>query len=140
MCKIADVIVAVLMVAAAYRDWKTKQISFGLLAFMTFLVMLFRFTVIEDSVWSTVGGIFIGIGFFVVSKCTREAIGYGDSWLILLLGIYLGGRALLEVIFVSSLLASLFSVYYCLRRGWNKKYAFPFVPFLTATYLGVVFL
>lgn len=140
MCRVADIIVAVFLIMAAYRDWKTKQVSLRLLLLMALVITVLRFMVIEDSVWATVGGMAIGMGFFAASKCTREAIGYGDSWLIFLLGIYLGGRVLLEVVFAASLFASLFSIFYCFRHGWNKKQGFPFVPFLTAAYLGVVFL
>lgn len=140
MCKIADIIVAVFLLIAAYRDWKTKQISLRLLAVMAFVIILLRFAVVSDTVWSTLAGIMVGLCFFLLSKCTGEAIGYGDSWLILLLGIHLGGKPLLEVIFAASFFASLFSILYSMVRGWSRKQTIPFVPFLSMAYLGVVFL
>ena len=138
MCKVGDVVVALFLTILAYRDWKTKQVSLGLILGMALSVIVLRITVVEVSLWTTIWGIVIGVGFFVVSKCTRQAIGYGDSWAILLLGIYLGWKELLLVIFVSSLLASLFSVVYCMIRGWNRKYTIPFIPFLAVAYYGVV--
>lgn len=140
MCRIADIAVAAFLLVAGYKDWKTKQISVLFLSFFTIAVILMRFLIVRNFVWSTAGGILIGLAFFVVSKCTREAIGYGDSWLIFILGIYLGGLAILEVVLGACFLSSLFSIFYCIRKGWNKKHTIPFVPFLAIAYTGVVLL
>ena len=35
------------------------------------------------------GGVLIGIVFWLISKYSNETIGYGDSWIISLMGIYL---------------------------------------------------
>lgn len=140
MCKIANVIVGICLLAAAYRDWKTKQISVRLLSLTALIILLLRAAVIKDTLWSTLGGIGIGLCFFVISKVTGEAIGYGDSWLILLLGIYLGGKPLLEVIFLASFAACFYVLFRSMARGWNKGQTIPFVPFLFMGYLGVIFL
>lgn len=140
MCEIDDWIIAMCLVAMGYKDWKTKTIPFWLLGLTGIFAVVFRIVVIQASIWLTTGGILIGVLFFGVSRWTREAVGYGDSWLILLLGIYLGGIKLLEVLIFASFFASVFSVLSCLRRGWNKKRSIPFVPFLAAAYLGVLFL
>ena len=110
MCEIEKAIVAVLLVAIAYRDWRTKQISCLSLVFMAILVLVLRMLFVEDTIWSTLGGIAVGISFFFISKYSRESVGYGDSWLILLLGIFLGGKMIMEVIFTASFLAALFSI------------------------------
>lgn len=140
MCKIADCIIAVILVAAGYKDWKTKQVSLRMLLLLGIAVVILRIAVVEDTAASTIGGILIGILFLGISKVTEESIGYGDSWLIVSLGIYLGGKTLLGVVLGACICASIFSLLTCLRRGWNKKYTIPFVPFLAVAYLGVVFL
>lgn len=140
MCKIAEIFVAVLLIVAAYKDWKTKRISSWLLFGMSVVILGTRLFIIEESLLSTAGGIVIGIMFFVLSKCTKESVGYGDSWLILLLGIFLGGRRVLELVLLATLLAGLFSLVRGIRHGWNRKQTIPFVPFLAAAYIGVMFL
>ena len=140
MCRIAEVLAALFLIIAGYRDWKTKRISCLLLSVMTIAIIVMRFAVVKDTIWSTLGGVAIGMFFFALSKCSKESVGYGDSWLILLLGIFLGGKTLLEVVLVATFLAGLFSLAYCIRHGWNKKQTIPFVPFLAAAYIGVVFL
>ena len=140
MCEIEHGLVAILLMAMAYRDWRTKQISCLSLVLMAALVLVLRMLFVEDTIWSTLGGIAVGISFFFISKYSRESIGYGDSWLILLLGIFIGGKMIMEVIFTASFLAALYSIGYGLARGWNRKNTIPFIPFLAAAYVGVVLL
>lgn len=140
MCGIEKALVAVLLVVMAYRDWRTKQISCLSLVLMAILVLVLRMLFVEDTIWSTLGGVAVGIAFFFISKYSRESVGYGDSWLILLLGVFVGGKMIMEVIFTASFLAALFSIGYGLVRGWNRKNTIPFIPFLAAAYVGVVLL
>ena len=140
MCEIEHGLVAVLLGIIAYRDLRTKQISCLSLVLMAVLVLVLRRIFVEDSMWSTLGGVAVGISFFFISKYSRESVGYGDSWLILLLGIFLGGKMIMELVFVASFLAALYSIGYGFIRGWNRKNTIPFIPFLTLAYLGVVLL
>ena len=140
MCKIANVIVAIFLMIAAYSDWKTKRISVVLLSVATLIIVLFRLVFIRDTLWPTLGGIVVGLSFLLISRVTKEAIGYGDSWLILLLGIFMGGKSILEVIFRSGFAAGIFGLLRGTILGWNKRQTIPFVPFLFIAYLGVVFL
>lgn len=140
MCEIVNWIIAACLTMIAAKDWKTKQISCEMLLLLGGLVIIGRVFVIRDSVPATVGGIFIGVCLFIISRFTRESIGYGDCWVITLLGIYLGGIKLLQVVLAASVGASLFYVVCFALWRWNRKRAIPFVPFLTAAYLGVMLL
>ena len=92
MCKVAEIVVSLFLMIAAYKDWRTKRISVLFLFVMSVVMLGVRFLIIEESLLSTLGGVAIGVVFFMLSKCTKESVGYGDSWLILLLGIFLGER------------------------------------------------
>lgn len=140
MREIEHGLVAVLLIAMAYRDLRTKQISCLSLVLMAILVLVLRMVFVKDTIWSTLGGAAVGISFFFISKYSRESVGYGDSWLILLLGIFLGGKMIMEVVFVASFLAAIFSIGYGLVRGWNRKNTIPFIPFLAVAYVGVLLL
>lgn len=140
MCEIGNVLVAFVLGMVAYRDWRTKQISCLSIFAMAILVLVLRIVLVEDTVWSTLGGIAIGAVFFLISKCSKESVGYGDCFLILLLGIFVGGRTLVEIVLVAMLLTGLFSIGVCMVRGWKKNHTIPFAPFLTLAYIGVVFL
>lgn len=140
MCKIVDWVMAVCMAAAGYQDWKTRQLPMWLLCLMSIVAAAARLFLIRELTWSAVGGVAVGLLFFGISKVTKEAVGYGDSWLVTILGMYLGGRRLLEVVLAATVLAGIFSLIFCVFRGWDRKRSIPFVPFLTVAYLGVVLL
>lgn len=140
MCKVAEVVVALFLAIAAYKDWRTKRISCLFLLVMSIVILGMRLFIIEESLSATLGGVAIGIVFFVLGRCTKESVGYGDSWMILLLGIFLGGKRVLETVFWAAFFAGLFSLAHCIRHGWNRKRTIPFIPFLVAAYIGVVFL
>lgn len=139
MWQLADGIMLGFLGLCAYSDFKSKEIPwFTMVLFSISTVLL----TLENGVnlGLIVGGGIIGVLFFVISKVTKEAIGYGDSWVITLLGIYLGGVKLLWLLFIASLGASAFSLFYLWKHNWKKSSSIPFVPFLVVGYLGVLFL
>lgn len=140
MCKIAEWIVLLFLVACSFSDWKRKEIPLFFLLIMSAVVVLLAICCNTESIWSLLGGVLIGILFFVISKCTKEAIGYGDSWIILLLGVDLGGFQVLQLMFVASLAAGICSLFFMWRCHWKRNVTIPFVPFLTVAYLGVMLL
>lgn len=136
MCKIVEYIVAIFLLGLAYKDWKTKRVSVWALIAITVITLMARIFWIKISFWGTLGGIAIGFLFLGLSKLSGEAIGYGDSWLILVLGIYLGGVKLLQMLFAASCLASIVSMIMCVGFRCGKKHRLPYIPFLTIAYLG----
>lgn len=79
-------------------------------------------------------GAAVGIVFLAVSKVTEEGFGYGDSLLILVLGIYLGFWNLLGVLVGAFFLSAVFSIFALTFGRVNKKTGYPFVPFLLVSY------
>lgn len=80
-------------------------------------------------------GAAVGVVFLIVSKVTNEGLGYGDSLVILVMGIYLGFWELLGVLVVAFLLSSIFAVIYLIRKKLDRRAGFPFIPFLFLAYL-----
>ena len=81
------------------------------------------------------GGIAVGALFLLVSRITREGMGYGDSWAIFILGIYLGIWKLLEALSAAFLFLGAAAVICLLIKKMSRKYKLPFVPFLAIGYL-----
>lgn len=140
MCGIVDTIISLCLVGIAYRDWKTRRISVIWLGVLSVIVSAAQIYLKQTELWSILCGTLIGFAFFMISRCTNESIGYGDSWLITILGVYLGADGLLEVMLSAGLGASLFSVWKLFQCGWNRKISIPFAPFLAAAYVGTVYL
>lgn len=78
-----------------------------------------------------VGAVFLGI-----SKITEESFGYGDSILILIMGCCIGFWDILTLLMAAFMMAAVFSLVLLIRGRFRRKDSFPFVPFLTAAYIG----
>lgn len=70
----------------------------------------------------------VAVGYEFLTK--KEGMGGGDIKLLAMLGAFLGWKAVLPIIFVSSLLGTLVGVPLMLIKGADGKLAIPFGPFL----------
>lgn len=140
MCKIGDVTVFLLLAMCSVSDWRKKTIPAVLLVILSVVVGVFALFCDTISMRLRVIGVFLGLLFLLISTVTKEAIGYGDSWLILLLGIHMGYLRVIGVIFVASMLAGIASLLFLWKYHWKRTATLPFVPFLSISYLGAILL
>ncbi|MCI9025395.1 MAG: prepilin peptidase [Dorea sp.] len=119
-------------------DLRTRRIPVVLLIVWNLQAVIYRLYQVtggrEDAALF-IGGIGVGAAFFLISRVTKEGIGYGDSWMILILGIYLGVWEILEVLAGTCLLLAAASVICLTAKRMSPSFAFPFAPFLAAGYL-----
>ncbi len=138
MCEVIKWLLFVMLGAAGVMDAKKREIPLWLLVMMSAAVGVYTLCSWNMEMGYRLAGAGLGILFLVVSKVTREAIGYGDSWVILLLGIQLGIMQALQILFAASLLAAVFAVFYLWKKNWNRNVTLPFLSFLAISYIGVI--
>ena len=85
-----------------------------------------------------IAGLLAGVGFLMVSKFTKEALGYGDSWILCITGTYLGIWKLIEMLLAAWLLLAIAAMVCLTWKKWSRKAALPLAPFLTAGYVIMV--
>lgn len=100
-------------------------------------IMAFNYYIVykEINIFLFAGGIGVGFIFLFISRATREGVGYGDSWAILILGSFLGIWDLLMVLFIAFFFLAIFAVIILNVRKMSRTYAIPFFPFLTGGYM-----
>lgn len=139
MCEIADGLVALGLAINGLYDARKREVPLYMVLGIGVMSVLLQLFCVKLALQQILYGLLIGIGFLGMSKITKEAIGYGDSLLIFFLGIYLGGKKLMEVILAASMGTCVFALLCgALLSDWKRKQSVPFIPFLTAAYLGVV--
>lgn len=138
MCTVADWSVSILLGLTGIIDWKKREIPIVLLIIISTLVLFYAICCHKVDVWYRFAGLLMGVFFFIISRVTKEAVGYADSWLILILGVHLGVLKALEVLCIASLLAAVFSVFFLWKCKWKRDVAIPFIPFLFIAYIGVI--
>ena len=111
------------------------MIPVWLLAFGGIGAMVIRM-MLQENWWMYIGGILLGLAFLLVSKITKEALGYGDSALIFILGALVGLREMLLILVIAFLGAAVFSIVVLAFKKMSRKKQFPFVPFLLGGFIG----
>lgn len=116
------------------RDIRTRQISMISVGIFAGIGLVLRMTFDFGSWYHSVAGAGLGCFLLLLAKITEEKIGYGDGWIILVTGIYLGFRYNLLLLTMSLFLSALTSVVLLMLRKVNRKSTMPFVAFIFAGY------
>lgn len=109
------------------EDIKEKTLSlrnliiFGLLGLGYFLLYT------EPDISAFFGRVFPGILLLMLARLTKESIGYGDGLVVMDLGLWIGERPTLYVLWVAASAAGIWGIVQLIRK---KKETIPFVPFL----------
>ena len=90
---------------------------------------------IGHSVRSIVGGIAIGLAMLAFSIISKEKLGKGDAYVILISGLYLGFVDLLSLLWISFVYATIAGIIIIRKYDNSTSHEIPFIPFLLAGYL-----
>ncbi|MGN1165772.1 MAG: prepilin peptidase [Lachnospiraceae bacterium] len=138
--EISRIICFCILLVLSLMDIRCREIPAVVLILGDLSAVIYQIVFQQENIVVTVGGIAVGAIFFLISKATEEGIGYGDSFGILGLGIYLGLWKLMEVLAVTFFLLASGAIFALCLNKMSRKYALPFYPFLTAGYLIWVFI
>lgn len=127
--------IGILLLAAGITDIRKRQISRRWLI----LLLLVCCAVIPlkegGGVVDAVGGLAIGLCAIGVSVATREQIGKGDGIVIAAVGIALGTRRCLLVVFTASFMMAIAAIFVLIFRKGGRQTRLPFLP---AIFVGYV--
>ena len=141
--RMVDIVVLVILTGLSVSDIRNKKVSrkvltlWGILTVFWKIVDFYQIRVFLEKMEQTnVDGICAGIGvgvlFLLASKVTEEAIGYGDSVAIMILGGYLGFWKVVGVLAAAFFTSGVCSVILAFR---GRVKTMPFFPFLTLGYI-----
>ena len=119
----------------SWIDIQKKQISLVSVGFFMAVGILYE-CVVQNKNPDVFWGLLPVAVLLGVSKLSREALGMGDALLMLVLGIYLGLEAALDVLLLALFLAAVWAGILIVVGKKGRNYAFPFVPFLLIGYVG----
>lgn len=119
--RMVDIVVLVILTGLSVSDIRNKKVSRKVLTLWGILTVI----------WKIVDFYQIRV-FLLVSKVTEEAIGYGDSVAIMILGGYLGFWKVVGVLAAAFFTSGVCSVILAFR---GRVKTMPFFPFLTLGYI-----
>ena len=131
-------LVLVFMACKDIREHKVSVIALVVCGFITGIESGIAVLGGGSGAWkSYLAGLVIGALFIGISKATREGLGYGDSWLICILGGYLGIWNMLELLVMTWMLTAVAAGIMLVRSRFKKRTSLPMVPFITIGYIAV---
>ena len=131
------IIAIIFMLILTVMDIRKKEISVLLLLIFGATVVFYVAVKGEREALSVIYSLIPGAFLLALSLCTRESIGYGDGWTMLVLGLLLGLWECLAVVFVGLVFSAIFSLVLLVLSRVNGKTRLPFLPFVSMG-LGVV--
>ena len=124
-----------MLAGLSVMDIRSRRLPVQWLAAGSLLAAGYRMTAGKGDFWLVSGGIAVGLMFLLISRVTGEGLGYGDGYVILILGIYLGLWELLTMLAGAFFLLAVFSIAGLTVKKMSRGLRIPFVPFLTAGYM-----
>ena len=139
MCGVSDWVMLLFLGICSVSDLRFRGVKNWVLTLSTLAVLLFCIFFTDEPLWSVLCGAGTGLLFFGISYITGESMGYADSWLILLLGAYLGLARLMILLTCAFLSAAVIALVGIALRWWKGNGTIAFIPFLALSYVGVMF-
>lgn len=91
----------------------------------------------ETGIVTVLASLLPGAAFFLLSFFSRERVGYGDGWVLLMIGLFLGIYRCFLILFVGLLAESAVAIMLLAFRKIKRDKEIPFSPFLLLG-MGVV--
>jgi leader peptidase (prepilin peptidase)/N-methyltransferase len=96
--------------------------------------VLKRSLVYEPGIINILSGLIPGLILLVICRISKEAVGKGDVYVVLLLGLMLGFEKTFTILFLSMTMTAVFGLG-CLAVGNRKKKdSLPFIPFVLGAF------
>ena len=131
-----EIMMGMLLFAAAVFDIKTKSVGLGLIAVIMLAGFAGAFARENFGMREALGGALTGMVIVGISVLCREQIGRGDGFLIAAMGLMLGFRECLLAVGIASVIMAFASVVVLVFRKGNRNTRLPFIPALFVGYVA----
>lgn len=127
-------IVAAMLAVETVSDLRTRTVSAVRLAVFTAGAVAANIVLYYQPIWSMLGGMAVGALLFVYAFATKEGIGYGDCFVFVCAGAYIGLHENIRLLFFSLLAAmTVGGIRAAVHKG-SMKSRVPFVPCILGVY------
>lgn len=133
-----EIVLFLLLGVCAVSDGIKKEIPLApVWAGILFAVLLHAAGVFEEKWPAVVLSVLPGVAFWLLSLLTAEKVGYGDGWILVMIGLFTGLRRCFLILLVGLMAESAVVLILLAVRKISTDREVPFVPFLLMG-MGVV--
>lgn len=133
---IIHIMVMIFLIWESYEDIRKQTLNVNHLLFFMGAGLIVRIFLIKTPVYEILTGLTAGLIVLFLGWISHEAIGYGDGMVILITGIYIGGKMTLYVCFLSIIVMTIVAIGLAIRKKIHLDMRMPFVPCILAGYIG----
>ncbi len=134
MYKIVHICLIIILGVICVFDIKRKKIPVYMLIVLAAAGIISNFTVGEFDIEKRIIAMLPGMILLIVSMITKQQIGYGDSLIILIMGLYIDIDDILSIVLSSFLLSSIAAIILMTVFKKKKNFEMAFSPFLLIGY------
>ena len=127
-----EILLFLFLAVCAVFDGLRKQIPLVVvwLGILTAICLRINGIMGEESVTAALLSLIPGMGFFLLSFLTREKVGYGDGWVLMMIGLFSGFSRCFLILLIGLLLESMAAVVLLLLKKKHRDKEIPFSPFM----------
>ena len=134
MYKIVHICLIIILGVICVFDIKRKKIPVYMLIILAAAGIISNFTIGEFDIEKRIIAMLPGMILLIVSMITKQQIGYGDSLIILIMGLYIDIDDILSIVLSSFLLSSIAAIILMTIFKKKKNFEMAFSPFLLIGY------
>lgn len=131
-----ELFVSVFLLCEAVEDIRTQKLGVVKLILFGILAVVFEIFYIKADIVKVLLGSFMGIAALAAAWMTKEAIGYGDGVVMLIMGICCGLGRTLQTLILAIIVMIFVSMAIIVKRGVRFDFRIPFIPCLFIGYVG----
>ena len=127
------VFAVILLVVGSVYDWKYHSLPMWLLLIGGVGGVIGIFFAWQGEIRSITElwtALLLGVMGILLAYVTREQIGYGDGWILLIMGACLGVAQVVAALFWALAGVCIVSIFLLMSKKGNRSSQIPFVPFL----------
>ena len=135
---IINIILCIFLIIGTFLDIKKRSVPVILLLIFGALALplsCFFGQIKDGALWDELSGLLLGLVFIGITVISEGKLGMGDSFVIMISGLYLGGLRATVMILYGMIAASLVSVFLLVVKRRSGKTELPFIPFLLSAFI-----
>lgn len=127
-----EILLFLLLGICAVMDGIKREIPLAFVWFgiITAVVLRLQGTIGEESFFMAVLSVLPGLMFWLISFVTREKVGYGDGWTLIMIGLFAGMWKCFLILLIGLVSESVIVLILLAVQRISRDRRIPFVPFL----------
>lgn len=127
-----ELLLFLLLAVCALSDGLRKQIPLAVVWLGMLMAVCFQAVgyTEETSIAAAAFSLIPGMGFFLLSFLTGEKVGYGDGWVLLMIGLFVGFYRCFLIMILGLVVESAVAVVLLVAKKIRRDKEIPFSPFL----------